>query len=1071
MEIGRLEFYATKRDVRGKYFGKIHPYSQTLRNSVGGGLVFFHESCIPSASALRTDRRLQGYRYKTRSRGSTVYAEPVYVAFDMPRGSSAHKGDVASTVMLLGEADPDELPELSSVEGPGVRVALITAFPSVYTLSRIGVDLVESDHVAQFKACWDGSDDDEKLGFVRSLDSVVLGKALTHLVGIDKMESPSLASPRRTRLALSARPGAALIPEVAAKLTPSMWVDEFLAIMGEPDERNTLMSSAQPPFQAYALAKFAEGGGSLEDDLAVRFVAAVRGSAGAGIATECLGTVLTAQPRLALRDEMSEMLTPELWVDGLLDLMRDPAERSALLGHAQPAFIAEALVRLAESGALLDGEATRAFATAIRGCVDRTYATSILRRVLSAQPRLALSGDVAEFLTPDVWVDGLMGLMERPEDRHALLAAARPEFHAYAVSRFVEAGGVLDDGDAKGFVAAIRACGESKLAPECLAIVLDRQPRISLVDGVATILTPETWVDGLLDLMGNQADVRTLLAHARPAFRTYATARYVEAGARLAEADVQDFVAAARKCGDADLATECLAAVLANQPQIALVGSVASLLTPEMWVDGFLGLMGTPQGQMALLAPSQPAFRAHAVQKLIEAGIDLDIGVLGLCPLRSCPALLHQVQWSVDDASYADAVGRWLREARLCDGEGRRLVVSAAEHMHSTGDLLSPTMWVHLPAVMGIRLCVFWSNHYKDLDAYAVRGGVTKLCLDAKENSWRGYDPALKAALLLLSLPLWANRNDWKQVFLDANDALVCEVVRQFNDCEAGSLQSFELGDGLQSLLQRCVAYSYAHRLSVRGFCDGRWWERGNSVWCHAGADRPGGGRRKCDSLRTSVNATDGSRGVCPDPEDQFMADLLTNADDAMGGGVNVGPWLACSAMDLVEYTYRVSGYVNKLASALPHMVCRTCGSRLRQNYEYPRKNLYRELDAPALSVSMCRCPNAGDGRAHEDVYIHYCNNCHRVIDSRECRMRDVNADGSPGMYLCMYCGASGVYRAATACPSCGNTDLSKLRYYRGSMRDEMPSIPGRPPSGEILIACKARGCMYDAREFRSEFE
>lgn len=1159
MEIGRLEFYATKPDRRGKLYGKIYPYNQTLRNSIDGGLVFFHESCVPRESALRTDPKLQGYRYKVRQRGKTVYADLVYVAFDMARKQTSRRGDAATAVMLLEEASPDDLPDLASVDGAGVRVALIAAFPNVYNLSRIGMGIVESDQVAQvaqLKACWDGSGDDERIAFVRSLDSTALERALIHLIGIDKRESPSLASPHRTQLALAARPDAALIPGVAEKLTPGMWVDELLTIMGKPDERKALMLSTQPPFRAYALTKYAEGGGSLEGDVADEFVAAVRGSVGAGIATECLKAALAAQPRLALRGDVAELLTPELWIEELLEPMQNPTERSDLLAHTRPEFRACAIARLAETGVPLDGEAAHDFADAVRECVDGELRAKCLRRALSSQPRLALIDDVAAMLTPDIWVDGLMSVMVRPEDRHAFLAATRPEFHAYAVSRLVETGGLLDGEDEEGFASALRGCGDKNLANEslrlvlreqprlalgddiaamltpntwvdefleamecpedrhaflsqskpsfhvyaatkfveaggrlddadisslvtalhesgdtsmvtrCLAVILARQPRIALVGDVASMLTPGMWVDGLLGLMDSQADTRFLLAHAKPAFRAYAIARFVEAGARLSEADTLGFTAAVRECGDSNLATECLAVVLARQPQIALIGEVAPMLTPDMWVDELLGLMENPQGQMALLAPSSPDFRSHAVKKLIEAGIDLDIGILPLCPLRSYTTLLNQVQWSIDDASYAEAVGRWLKEACLCDGEGRKLVTSAAERMHETGDLLSPTMWAHLPATMRIRLCIFWSNHYADLDGYVVRGGIKRMCVEAYKGSWQGYDQVTKASLLMLALPFSKNP---EKAFLDANDALIGEIIRQFNGCDAGALRSFALSDELQALLQRCSSYQFVDNRTVRGFCDGRWWEGASSVWCHRGMDRPDGGRRKCERLLFPEDANGIKDAERPVSEDQFMATLLANACDAMGGNVNVGPWLdSRSRMDLVDYTYRVSGYVNKMAAALPHMVCRGCGARLRLNYEYPRKGLYaRSLSLPALSATVCSCPNAGDGHVHdEDVYIHYCRKCHRTIDSRECRLRDRD-----GYYLCMYCGASNVFDPATVCPCCGNTDQRTLGYYTGSLRDELSGMTAKPRSGEVLVVCKARGCGYDAREFKSEFE
>ena len=100
------------------------------------------------------------------------------------------------------------------------------------------------------------------------------------------------------------------------------------------------------------------------------------------------------------------------------------------------------------------------------------------------------------------------------------------------------------------------------------------------------------------------------------------------------------------------------------------------------------------------------------------------------------------------------------------------------------------------------------------------------------------------------------------------------------------------------------------------------------------------------------------------------------------------------------------------------------------------------------------------------NIYIHYCLNCHRIIDSRECRIRD-----DEGYYLCMYCGASRVYAPGTVCPSCGNTNLRTLNYYTGSMRKELNYLSVKPHAGEILVVCKVRGCNYDARRFRSQFE
>lgn len=1070
MEIGRLEFYATKRDVKGQFFGKIRPFSQTLQDKLDDGLVFFHESCIPRTSSLHNNMELRGYRYETRLHGRRIYADPVYVAFDIPQYPTSNKGNKATSVMLLEEANPDELPDFASMINPRVRATLIAAFPNVYTLTRVGLDIIQfGSQTDPLKACWDTSSNDQRLEFMRSLDLASLEKVLVLLIEIDKRESHNHVVARRSLQALAVRPDAILIPSVIAKLTPEMWVDEFLTTMGDPEEWSSLLSSAKPLFRVYALTKLVETGKSLKGALVDDFVMAIYDSGDSDLTAKYLRTALTLQPGLALRDDVSAILTPALWVDSFIDITRSPAERHALLAHAQPAFRAYAIAKLAGAGELLDGDAILTFVAAIRECTDRKLVNECLRLVLSKQPIIALIGNVAAMLTPDMWVDELLDLMEHPDNRRTFLAATSPEFHAYALTRFVETGGSPDRDDAEGFAAAIRGCADKNLTSESLRSVLDKQPHLALIDDIATMLTPDMWTNKFLNLMSNQEEMQSFLTHVQPTFRAYATKEYVEAGGWLNDADVINFAAAIRECEDTKLAAKYLTVVLARQPRIALIADVASMLTKDMWVDELLETMRSPEEQVELLAAAQSDFRAYAVQKLIEADIKLDIRIFSLCPLHACPILLDQVQWAIEDTSYAKAVGRWLQEADWCSEEGRKLVVSAAERMHAAGNLLSLTMWLNLPAEMGVRFCIFWSNHYTDLDDYTVRGGIVRLCLDAKRNSWRGYDPTLKAALLLLSLPLWS---DPREVFLDANDTLIGEIVRQFNSCDAGSVHTFTLSCGLQALLQRCGSNPYINARSVRGFCDGRWWEEGNSVWCHKGEDRPGGGRRKCDSLCSPINATYKGREACPVLENQFMADLLANANNAMGGSINVGPWLEPNKeelrTDLIEYAYRVSGYVNKMAAALPHMVCRGCGSRLTLNYEYPRDSLYRGLDVPALSTTVCSCPNRADTSTWHDVsvYIHYCLNCKRIIDSRECKRID-----EYNYYLCMYCGASKAFKAATVCPVCGNTNPKTLGYYMGSMREEISYRSGRKPFGEVLVVCKARDCKYDAREFRSEFE
>lgn len=1083
MEIGRLDFYATERDKDGGYFGKIYPYSSAMRNNHGDSLVSFHESSIPSTSALRTDASFRDYRFKKESRGIPVFDRIVYVAFEVSRNNDMESGPVASIVMLLGEADPDELPPLGSVVLAGVGEVLIGTFPSYYTLSRIGTGLLQdSDNDRRlflFRACWDRSNDDERLSFMESLDSDALAQAIDLLFEIDKLDQRKPAGVQRARRALALRPDLVLRDNVAMALTPDLWVDEFLDFMRSPEGRNALLEHVRPEFRAYALAKYVESDGPLDREVTNEFVASILEVRDGAIRSECLRTLLAKSPIAALRGDVIGMLTPNLWVDGFQDIMDSPEGRRAITERAQPEFRAYALAKFVESGGVLDKDGTEDFVVATSKIRNANLRTECLRALLEKRPDLALRDDIIGMLTPSLWVDGFQDIMGSAEGRRSLLEHASPTFIIFTLNKLVAAGGRLGEDAAEDLVAAALETKDDIFRSEILGIIIAKEPKRALGNDVIGMLTPDLWSDGLLGPMGSPEGRRSLLTHAQSAFREFALARFVEAGGPLDEDAVEDLVMAALETKNDGLRTAILKAVISKDPKRALRDDIIGMLTPRLWVDGLLGPMGSPESQGVILASLNPDFRAFAINKLIDSDAPLCREVFSLCTFRSCPALIDRVRWSDDDVSYAEMIGRWLDEASLGDAGGRKRIVLVAERMHASGELLSPTMWANLPVVMRVRLCLYWSNHYAGLNDYVVRGGITRLCVDAYRSSWKGYDQALKAALLLLALPLSKNP---QKAFLDANDALIGEIVRQFNECGPDELQSFALGDGLQALLQRCTSFPYASEKAVRGFCDGRAWDKDDGtkgVWCHFGMDRPEGGRRECKSQPLPIIVSGGWRGLLSIPEDQFMADLLVNVNEAMGG-VDVGPWIMPGKknfnMGLVEYAYRVSGYVNKLASTLPHMVCRGCGARLRLNYKYPREGLYgRSLDlptlsGPAISGTVCSCPNAGDGGAHdEDIYIHYCRNCHRVIDSRECRMRDVKADGSPGLYLCMYCGASADFDPATACPSCRNTDLNRLRYYRGSMKKEMQCVPGSPPSGEILIAC--RRCGYDAREFNSEFE
>lgn len=899
MEIGRLEFYATKRDKRGKYFGKVYAYSGGARHCGNRRLLFFHETCISSNSALREDGSLRDYRYETCHHGKSLYDKPVYVAFDI-RHSSKNPDATATNVMLLEEADSATLPEITSIDSDDARTALITAFPKVFSLTSVGLDLLPStyydSHSQAFKTCWDKSDDDERRTFMSSLNSETLEQIMAYFIVVDRLESGSYTALRRTRQALAVRPDAALKHDVAAMLGPGLWVDEMLGLMsGGTDVRRAFLTSKSPDFRAFALTRL-------------------------------------------IKQEEGPL--PEDVVDDVVDTARLSNGNLGL------------------------------------GC---------MRAALERYPGIALRDDIAAMLRPVLWVDGMLGLISyEAEGRHIFLARTPRDFQIHALTKLIEQ-------------------GEGHLPDDVVDDVLEA---VQLSSGGGTGL-------------------------------------------------------------------QCLRAALARDPGIALRHDIAAMLGPDLWVDEMFELMRNPANQRFFFTSCNPDFKIVVANKLVDAGLPLDICVFKNFPLHILPKLMGRVNWSADNEVYAEAIEQWLSEACLSGAEVRELIVSVAMQMHDERTLLSPTMWEHLPTVMKIRLLIYWSNHYADLDDYTVRGGIVKLCVDAYKNSWEGYDPTLKAVMLFFSLPM---ARDAEKAFCHANDALLGEIVRQFNECDADSLRYFTLSEELQMLLQRCGMYT--KQQLVRGFCDGREWKKDNgnsTVWCHRGVDRPRNGRRECTSIRSPINADNLRHAQNANIAYQFMADFLYNVSNAIGERMNVGSVLGDTDMDLVEYAYRISGFVNKMSSVLSHMVCRGCGARLGLRYQYPRRQLYYtdsledyRLELPSLSATVCSCPRADNGDVGHDVsvYINYCLNCHRVIDSRECAMKD-----QEGYYLCMYCGASKQYKAVTICPKCGNTNPSLLCYCIGSMSRERSYFERNQSLRSALVVCNAPSCNYDARDFRSSFD
>ncbi len=280
--------------------------------------------------------------------------------------------------------------------------------------------------------------------------------------------------------------------------------------------------------------------------------------------------------------------------------------------------------------------------------------------------------------------------------------------------------------------------------------------------------------------------------------------------------------------------------------------------------------------------------------------------------------------------------------------------------------------------------------------------------------------------------------------FMEAHKMLMEYITECFS-------KGLDVTHGLNTLLDKCRwELGYGQTMY---FCDARANENAGNVFCPEGKNRPWNnfgkqGRQECP-YHDDSDLTKTKYWKTKDYKDQSFMDYLVN--------IGFTPDLSSIYVSEVqEYPFRISAFVNRLIDMRPHTKCRTCGEHFYPQFKYA------VLKRAKLALSKYNCSQwsfeEGKQEHDRDIYLNFCYHCQQVIDSRECKRRDMEEpviNGRPAQWLCMRCGGTELIKPGEECPVCGNREKSllKLMGFKGERR----------------IVCEA--CGYDARNFRSEFE
>lgn len=368
--------------------------------------------------------------------------------------------------------------------------------------------------------------------------------------------------------------------------------------------------------------------------------------------------------------------------------------------------------------------------------------------------------------------------------------------------------------------------------------------------------------------------------------------------------------------------------------------------------------------------------------------------------------LIKEINWNETSEQY---IHEHLNLLAMVEADDQPAVASAiAETMYQQNAVMCTEWWTVLNDSIKIRIIIFLSSFFS-------QKGTDFLPLFKRAYMYENAkNNKLMLAVLTFVSVFYAEKDKKQKWFQKAHEILEEYIVEAFNT-------GVYITNALDTLMDKCKYYDSKARVF---YCDAKPWEKTKAgevvdgFYCSEGIGHYSP-RKKC-ALYKHLDFSDTRYKKTGKYEDQHLMDLLLNTQYEPDLS-----WLVedqrFAPKNGYEYPFKIAGYINRLIDMESHMKCR-CGCHLVANYEYTKKM------TPKISRTHFDCPEGKnqDPNEHDmDVYLNYCLQCHRVIDSRECKIQDES-----GYWLCMSCGGSDLYgknRGVIKCPNCGLVDREKV--------------------------------------------
>lgn len=355
--------------------------------------------------------------------------------------------------------------------------------------------------------------------------------------------------------------------------------------------------------------------------------------------------------------------------------------------------------------------------------------------------------------------------------------------------------------------------------------------------------------------------------------------------------------------------------------------------------------------------------------------------------------ILSSVDWNNRSTEYMKTIRSLLYHVEA------DVHVSSATHiaeMLFSQNLQFSSWWHYLQDSVKIRILIYCSNFPEKKGEW-----VTNIREVYRYEKQQDSQLIITVLMFLKILYLGYEYDKKQELFELCHERLMKYIADCYN-------KRIDVTHALNTLLEKCHDFEPGDEYY---FCDARIWKKEESIFCPEGKSRPCS-RRKC----TFFNGTDLTKTHFQSTHNyshQYLTDFIQNLD--------FKPNLhKLGISNNAEYAYRVSAYVNRLLDMRPHMQC-SCGEWFHADFRYAK------LITAKLSATVFDCPKyAEDPSGGHDcrVYLNYCYHCHKVIDSRECKIQD-----EKNYYLCMKCGGTASVQPGTKCPNCGTTEKSYLKY------------------------------------------